>query len=155
MEINLKKKRIFFGKTPDEIVLRGGDITNPHMEDQGVKIKTVSQVVAMTGGAATVVVADARPAKKFILGITGRVITVVAGAALTTINIGDGSDADRYGAAILKAAGTEFGYPDATADPREWLTASDDIVFTAAAGVFSSGEIRLDVHYVDLDSPNA
>ena len=137
------------------IIRHGGALKNLQAQDQGAVVKVASQLVPMTGDGATVTVTDARPAKKFILGITARVTTVVAGAALTTINIGDGTDADRYGAAILAAKDTRVGYGDATADPREWLTAAGNIVFTAVVGVFSSGVIRLDVHYLDLEVPSA
>lgn len=154
MEINLAKKRIFYARNPDEVVIRG-PMRQLEAQEQGVDIKTVSQDVPMTGGAGTVTVTGARPAKKFILGITARVTTVVAGAALTTINIGDGTDADRYGAAIAKTVDTVVDGDDATADTTEFLTAAGDIVFTAAAGVFSSGVIRLDVHYLELMAPTS
>ena len=154
MEINVAKKRIFFARNPNEVAVRGV-LKKMSTQDQSVNVKVSSQLVAMTGGIATVTVAGARLAKKFILGITCRVTTIVAGAALTTLNIGDGTDADRYGAAIAIAAGTEVNYSNATADPREWLTAAGDIVFTAVAGVITSGEVRLDIHYLDLDAPNS
>lgn len=154
MEISLSKKRIFYARHPDEVLVKGA-MRQVEAQEQGIDVKVSSQIVPMTGGAGTVTVSNARLAKKFILGITARIVTELAGTGLTTFSIGDGTDADRYGAAIPKTAGTTVDFDDATADPREWLAAAGNIVFTAAAGQFDSGEVRLDIHYIELAAPTS
>jgi hypothetical protein len=130
-----------------------GDISRSGPQGQALNIKVSSILVPMTGGLITVTATGARLAKKLIVGVTGRVTKVLVGAGLTTFSVGDGSDADRYGAALVKTLGTTFDFSTSTADPREWLAAAGNIVFTGAAGIFTSGEIRLDIHYIDLTAP--
>ena len=91
-----------------------------------------------------------RPAGAFILGVSLRILSTLSGAGLTTFGLGDGSDTDRYGAAIGLAGGTIVDMNDATANPTEFLTVAGDIVLTADAGQFDSGQILVAVHYIDL-----
>jgi hypothetical protein len=126
------------------------------LSDMGCRFKILvaRTEVAMTGGLITVTATGLRLAKKFIVGITGRVIVPCAGAALGTANIGDGTDADRYGAALdLRIAGTTFDFSTSTATPYEWLASAGNIVFTGSAGVFSSGTVAVHVHYIELGAP--
>jgi hypothetical protein len=73
-----------------------------------------------------------RPAKRHILGISIKITT--AGTNCASIDVGDGVDVDRYGAAISVADNTYVDIDDATADPSEFLTADGDVVITANGG---------------------
>ncbi len=119
-------------------------------EDRRIAIVSASNSVPTTGGGGTVTASSIRPAGAFILGISWDVVTTIAGAGLTTYDIGDGTVADRYGAAIATASGTLGDMDDATADPFEFLIAAGDIVLTANAGQFDSGNIVIVVYYINL-----
>lgn len=101
-------------------------------------------------GVGTATASNSRPADAFILGVTFDIITVLAGAGLTTFSLGDGSDPDLYGSGFAIAEGTINDMTDYTANPFEYRTTLGDIVLTAAAGQFDSGSIRLTVHFIDL-----
>jgi len=118
-----------------------------------LELKVDRQTVSFVGSGATVTVSNARLAKKRIEGVAGRVKTTLTGLGLTTFKIGDGSDADRYGATVAAAAGNTFDFSTSTANPGEWPTAAGNVVFTANAGVFQTGSVDLEVFYWDLVAP--
>lgn len=155
MSVSVFKRGVFKPGRTDGMAVKG-DISRVGPQGQASNRKVSSTEVAMTGGAATVVGTGLLLAKKRIIGITGRVLVTVAGASLTSLNIGDGSDADRYGATIGLTAGTTFDMTSATADPGGFQVAAGNIVVTAVGGVaISSGSIRFDVHYEDLTAPTS
>lgn len=80
------------------------------------------------------------------LGMTCKVTTILAGAGLTTISIGDGTDADRWGTGIAIAAGTTVNVANWTADPPWRYSAATSIVVTADAGVLSTGVLSCTPH---------
>lgn len=106
-------------------------------------------------GTGTETIVGVRPTNVFILGVTLRVTTVIAGSGLGSFDLGDGSTADRYGAAIALAADTTVDMSDATINPTEFLTSAGDLVLTADAGQFDSGAVRVAVHYIDLGAPTS
>jgi hypothetical protein len=147
------KRGVFRYGAKDGLFVRG-DLSREGDNKQALNVKLSTQVVTVSGGAATFTVTAARLNKKNILGLTVRVLTPITGAGLTTINWGDGVDADRYGAAITTTVGTTIDFSNATADPREFLVAgAGNVVLTAAAGVLSAGTFRLDVWHEDLTAP--
>lgn len=97
------------------------------------------------GGDATKTATGFRIAQRKLLGVSGRVS--VTGTTCTSIDIGDGSDVDRYGAAIAVADNTVFDIDDATADPEEFLTTAGDIVITANGGDCVDLVVLLTLHY--------
>lgn len=90
----------------------------------------------------------------FVLGVTIRVLVLVAGA--TSFKIGDGTDDDIWGATIALAAGTTTTSANFTAAPKIY-TGNTQIVITAVGGAasFSAGSIRACVHYVDVGALKA
>lgn len=79
------------------------------------------------------------------LSVTGRVTTVLAGC--TSIDIGDGSDVDLFGAGISVADETTFDPTDQTADlPGTMWGGPYEVTVTANGGNCTSGVIAITVH---------
>lgn len=118
-------------------------------------IKVASVLLDTDSGAGTETAAGLIPAGSLLLGVCARVVTVVAGAGLGSFDIGDGSDQDRFGAAIALAADTTVDLADSTALPLGLFASGGDIVLTADAGQFDSGQVRISAFYIDLIAPTS
>ena len=88
------------------------------------------------------------PAGSLVVGVTIRVNTLITGA--TSISIGDGTDADRWGAGIAVAAGTTTTLANATITTPPIYAAATSVVLTAAGSDFTAGVVRATVHYISL-----
>lgn len=110
-----------------------------------------TEVTGMSG--ATVTATNLIPAGSFVVGVTIRVTTEVEGA--TTFDIGDGSDVDRWGAAIILPAGTTTTIVDFTADGFGQFVSANDIVLTANVANFTAGAVRITVHFMSLTAATA
>lgn len=100
---------------------------------------------------ATVTCTGLIPAGAFLIGVTTRVNTALgAGGGTTGYTVGDGSDADLWGAAAAVAAGTQTKSSDFTAAGAAKLyTAAQDVVLTAVGGNFNgTGAIEVVAHYL-------
>ena len=120
----------------------------------GVKtnVKTATtELTGLTGAAVTAT--NLIPAGAFILGITARVTTEIEGA--TTWDLGDGSDIDRWGAALALASGTLIDPTDYVATGFGQFSSANDVVLTANGANFTAGAVRLTVHYLDLTPPTS
>lgn len=108
-------------------------------------------------GAGTHVIDDVFPARSRALGVTCRVDTVLAGTGLTTWSLGDGTDADLYGASLAKTAGTVVDESTYTASPltQAWATSAADLTMTAAAGQFDSGAVTCCGYYYEFTAPSS
>lgn len=121
---------------------------------QANNLKTSATTVNLSGATATATALF--PAKCVRLGVSYRVTAIAtSGDGGTSINVGDGTDADLYGATKAFAAGTTGNLDDATANPTVWNAAAGDIVFTCNGGTFSGGVIRVVAHYIDLTAPTS
>lgn len=87
----------------------------------------------------------------------GRLIEAAAGTSLTSLDLGDGSDADRFANDLALTLGTTFGPAQATADPGGWSAAAQGLVITGngLAGNFTAGQIRLVTVYERLTAPTS
>jgi hypothetical protein len=97
-----------------------------------------------------------RAVGKHLLGVTGRVTTT--GTNCSSIDIGDGTDVDRYGDDIAVSAGTTFDADDWTTDAMEFIpTASGagDVVVTANGGNCFDLVVKLSVHVLDYTAATA
>lgn len=108
---------------------------------------SVSTLASVNG--ASVTATSLIPAKANVLGVNTVVtVSLGTGGGTTGYTVGDGSDADRWGAVTGTAAGTDTDGNDATADPTGWFTAANNVVITAAGGNFNgTGSILIDVSY--------
>jgi hypothetical protein len=111
-------------------------------------IKHATATLSAVSGA-SVTATNLIPAKANVLGVNTRVTTGLGtGGGTTGYTVGDGSDADRWGAVTGTIAGTDTDGNDATADPTSWFTAANNVVITAAGGNFNgTGAIFIDVAY--------
>jgi hypothetical protein len=107
----------------------------------------VTTLSAVSG--ATVTATSLIPAKANVLGVNTIVTTALGtGSGTTGYTVGDGSDADRWGAVVGTVAGTDTDGANATADPTGWFTAASNVVITASGGNFDgTGAILVDVAY--------
>ena len=98
---------------------------------------------------------DLFPANVIRIGVSLRVITAITGA--TTFDAGDGTDVDRYGAALAIALDTVADFSDATADPSSggWNGSTGDVVLTANGSNFTGGEVRAVAHYFEVAAPQS
>ena len=71
------------------------------------------------------------------------------------MKVGDGSDPDRYGAAIAFTAGTTIGSTNYTATPVGWSSTAQNITLTADAGQFDEGNITCCGHYALFTGPSS
>jgi hypothetical protein len=116
-------------------------------------LKSVSASVP-GAAAATITATDLIPAGSFVVGITGRVETTFGGSVVS-MDIGDGSDADRWGSAISTAGDTTWDLSDATASAGGWFTTATSVVFTGDVAFEASGTLDVIVHYFDLTAATA
>lgn len=142
------------GKFPD--IANFYKTVNFHNADAGVlSVKSNCVSETMNSGAITETITGVIPARVSPLAVTCRVDTVLAGAGLTTWSLGDGTDADLYGATLALAAGTVVDKTTWTANPQTqaFSTSAGNLTMTGAAGIFSSGVITCCAHYLDATAP--
>lgn len=125
----------------------GATIVQAGANGQAATIASVSALLSALEGA-TVEAEDLIPAGSLVLGVTTRVTTVITGA--TSYSVGDGTDADRWGATIAVTAGTTSGLADITIASPVYYAAATSVVLTAAGSDFTAGAVRVTVHYIAL-----
>jgi hypothetical protein len=128
------------------------------LSDNGASanIKTASALLSAVSGA-SVTSTGLIPDGAFVLGVTTRITTSLGTSNGTTgYTVGDGTDADRWGAITGTAAGTTSTNADATASFIGAFTAANDVVITATTGNFDgTGAIRVTVLYIDTTAPTS
>lgn len=113
-------------------------------------LKSVTAEITCSGASSSA--SNLIPAGAFVLGVTARVITAITGASAFTI--GDGSDADKWGAGIALTAGTTTTGAAFTAGPSHYAAATS-VVLTATTSSFTAGKVRVTVHYIDFTAATA
>lgn len=102
---------------------------------------------AMSG--ATLTLTNLIPAGSLVFGVTVHPTTAItSGDGATTYNVGDGTDADRWGAAIAFA--NDVNLTNITIASPVYYAAATNVVLTAIAGTFNAGVVRVTVHYMTL-----
>lgn len=124
-----------------------------HVDANGSRaaLKKATAVVTCSGASSDF--ASAFPAGTIMLGVALRVLTTVTGA--TTFDVGDGSDVDRYAAAVALAAGTTKDPSNGTATPIGWSTSATPVRLTANGSNFTGGTVRVVVYYLQLTAPTS
>lgn len=123
---------------------------------QRVNISQATTSLTTNSGIGTATATNLIPAGSLVVGVSVRVTTTISGAGgLTSMSIGDGSDADRWGAAIALASGTTTTLANATISTAPIYAAATSVVLTANAGQFDAGVIRITVHYLSLTAPSS
>lgn len=119
---------------------------------RGAMKHSVTTLSGVSG--ASVTASNLRPKGADVVGVATTVTTALGtGSGTTGYQIGDGTDADRYGNITGTAIGTDSDNSDATADPTGFQLANGDIVITANGGDFDgTGVIRVDVFYLTTEA---
>lgn len=110
---------------------------------------TAKTTLASVSGA-TVTATALIPDGAFLIGVTTKVTVAISGGGGTTgYQVGDGSDADRWGEATTITAGTSTDNTNATANPTGAFTAAQNVVITAVGGNFDgTGDIMVCAFYL-------
>lgn len=99
------------------------------------------------------------PEGAVVVGLVGRVLTELSGDTAfnaSTWEIGTGDDTDGWGAALARAAGTEFDSADwVTETCNKLYTSADEVDFSETAGTANSGTIRIVLFYWQVDAPTS
>lgn len=114
-----------------------------------------ADVTAASG--ATVTASSLIPDGALLVGVATRVTTALGTSNGTTgYQVGDGSDADRWGAITGTATTTSSDNTDATASFFGTFTSASDVVLTAVGGNFDgTGVIKVTALYLDITAPSA
>lgn len=104
-------------------------------------------------GAGTHVVVAVFPAGALRLGLTLRVDTILAGASLAAVTVGDGTDPDLYDDGLALAAGSTSDSSTYTASPVGFSATALGVTLTAGAGQFDSGTVTVCGFYLLTAAP--
>ena len=121
-------------------------------------IKSVTEALPTTGGALTQDTATTIiPANSLVFGVTVRVTTIIAGGAIATFGVGTAGDTDAWGAttAVAVAAGSTNSITNFVVTTPIYYAAATKVRLTANAGTFTSGAVRVCVHYLTLAAPTS
>lgn len=111
-----------------------------------VQFGLLETLVSLTGASTTASISI--PANCIVFSVGARVVTAVAGAP--SFGVGVTGNTGQFGAALSIAAGsTNYGLIGPTA-----FYTSTPLVVTATSGSFTSGSVRLSIHYA-LMAPSA
>jgi len=113
---------------------------------QRLTIKTKAVTLSALTGASVATTGGFIPDGAVLVGLTTRVSTAITGA--TGYDIGDGSDADRWGANVAIALNTSSDNRDWTAGTVECFTAAQEVTLTAVGGNFTNGAVVIVAHYL-------
>jgi len=113
---------------------------------QRLAIKTKAVTLSALSGASVATTGGFIPDGAVLVGLTTRVSTAITGA--TGYDIGDGSDADRWGANIGIALNTSSDNTNWTAGTIECFTAAQEVTLTAVGSNFTGGTVVIVAHYL-------
>lgn len=154
--MKMRQGPIRYGKLRGKMLFEGrdGDYVGLRSEHQGNAVIKLAETILDTDGAGgTETASGAIPAGAQVLGVVGVVTEPIVGVT-TNFDVGDGSNADLWANNVLLVEGSSWGQGDATADPAgTWSASARDVVLTADAGSFTSGQVRIEVYYIDVGAP--
>jgi hypothetical protein len=113
---------------------------------QRMTIKSVKQTLSALSGASATTTGTFIPDGAVVVGVTTRVGTALTGA--TGYQVGDGTDADRWGDITGTAIGTTSDNANWTAGTIECFTAGGNVTLTANGSNFTAGAIEICVFYL-------
>ncbi len=113
---------------------------------QRMIIRSVRQTLSALSGASATTTGTFIPDGAVVVGVTTRVATALTGA--TGYQIGDGTDADRWGDITGTAIGTTSDNTNWTAGTIECFTAGGEVTLTANGSNFTAGAIEICVFYI-------
>jgi hypothetical protein len=107
------------------------------------QVQTAINTATLSG--ATTTCSNLIPAGAFVIGVATTTTTTITGAS--GYQVGDGSDADRWGDITGTAVGTVSTNASATANPTGWFSATNNVVLTAKTSNFTGGVVQVVVFY--------
>jgi hypothetical protein len=113
---------------------------------QRLAIKTKAVTLSALSGASVATTTGFIPDGAVLVGLTTRVSTAITGA--TGYDIGDGTDADRWGTNIGIALNTSSDNRDWTAGTIECFTTAQEVTLTAVGSNFTGGAVVIVAHYL-------
>ena len=113
---------------------------------QRMTIKSVKQTLSALSGASATTTGTFIPDGAVVVGVTTRVSTALTGA--TGYQVGDGTDADRWGDINAFALNTTSDNANWTAGTIECFTAGGEITLTAKDSNFTAGAVEICVFYL-------
>jgi hypothetical protein len=112
---------------------------------QRMTVKGIRQTVFLSGASVTTT-GTFIPQGAVVVGVTTRVVTTLAGA--TGYQVGDGTDADRWGDITGTALGTVSDNRNWTVGTIQCFTAGGNVTLTAKTNNFTGGAIDICVFYL-------
>ena len=113
---------------------------------QRLAIKTKAVTLSALSGASVATTGGFIPDGAVLVGLTTRVSTAITGA--TGYDIGDGTDADRWGANVAIALNTSSDNTNWTAGTIECFTTAQEVTLTAVGSNFTGGAVVIVAHYL-------
>jgi hypothetical protein len=133
------------------LVFNGGDWgefgLNVSPNGAGVSLKTEEEELVLSGASVTSTIGF--PDQCRVIGVSSRTVEEITGA--TSYRVGDAASDSKFGSSLGTAAGSTN---QGTGDNRDNYTFTPVIV-TAEGGNFSSGVVRIAIHYLQITPPQA
>lgn len=117
----------------------------------GTRLRVVEFDHAFSSGASNQT-AVAIPAQAQVIGVTGRVVTALTGAGLTGWRVGVAGSDNRYGSGLGIAVNSHL--KGLSGAPVTYY-ADTPLLLSAEGGSFGTGTVRLALHLVELEPPQA
>jgi hypothetical protein len=147
--------QLFRGNTASVLELRSG--TSPQAfrlygtfttatNYQRMTVRSVKQTLSALSGASATTTGTLIPDGAVVVGVTTRVATAITGA--TGYQVGDGTDADRWGDINAIALNTTSDNRDWTAGTIECFTSGGEVTLTANGSDFTAGAVEICVFYL-------
>jgi hypothetical protein len=147
--------QLYRGNTASVLELRG--TTNPQTfrlygtfttatNYQRMTVRSVKQTLSALSGASATTTGTLIPDGAVVVGVTTRVATAITGA--TGYQVGDGTDADRWGDINAIALNTTSDNRDWTAGTIECFTSGGEVTLTANGSNFTAGAVEICVFYL-------
>lgn len=114
-----------------------------------------TELTSVTGATATA--SNLIPAGGVVVAVTTRITTALGTSNGTTgYNIGEGVDADRWGAVSAVTAGTTSDNSNWTANTIQNFDSANDVILTAVGGNFDgTGAVRINLYYFTAVAPTS
>lgn len=131
-----------------------GTITSRGAHAETMRFAQASNVSSAMSGA-TATITNLIPAKCLLLGVTVHPTTAItSGDGGTTYSLGDGTDVDRFGAAIAFASDVDLGNIT-MAGPTYYPSTASVVLTCDGAKTFNAGVVRVTAFYLALTAPTS
>lgn len=117
----------------------------------GFQIKVATATLVGAASATITTGTTLIPAGSLVLGVTVTVTSTFSNTSLTSMNLGDGSDADRWGATIALTAGTQTTGANFTGTQPAFFASATAMVATGVGADFAAnGSMLVRAYYISF-----